>query len=111
MPLVLLTGATRGIGHAAAVQLAQRGAGLALVGRVLAKDTRVGGYERRQRRGLASTEVGEREVDAPLQQPARVGLGLTVTHEHEHRATLPGGDDHCGHSLPIVLPCSGGSRS
>jgi len=33
MPLVLLTGATRGIGHAAAVQLAQRGAGLALVGR------------------------------------------------------------------------------
>jgi NAD(P)-dependent dehydrogenase (short-subunit alcohol dehydrogenase family) len=33
MPLVLLTGATRGIGHAAAVQLAERGADLALAGR------------------------------------------------------------------------------
>jgi NAD(P)-dependent dehydrogenase (short-subunit alcohol dehydrogenase family) len=33
MPLVFLTGATRGIGAAAAVQLAQRGAELALVGR------------------------------------------------------------------------------
>src|SRR3954452_9630633 len=33
MPLVLLTGATRGIGRAAAVQLARGGAALALVGR------------------------------------------------------------------------------
>src|SRR3954452_4915563 len=33
MPLVVLTGATRGIGHAAAVQLARGGADLALVGR------------------------------------------------------------------------------
>ena len=33
MPLVLLTGATRGIGHAATVQLAKRGADLALAGR------------------------------------------------------------------------------
>jgi NAD(P)-dependent dehydrogenase (short-subunit alcohol dehydrogenase family) len=33
MPLVLLTGATRGIGRAAAVQLAEGGAALALVGR------------------------------------------------------------------------------
>jgi NAD(P)-dependent dehydrogenase (short-subunit alcohol dehydrogenase family) len=33
MPLVVLTGATRGIGAAAAVQLARQGAGLALAGR------------------------------------------------------------------------------
>src|SRR5262245_167768 len=33
MPTVILTGATRGIGHAAAVEIAQRGAELAIVGR------------------------------------------------------------------------------
>jgi len=33
MPTVILTGATRGIGHAAAVEIAQRGAELAVVGR------------------------------------------------------------------------------
>ena len=33
MPLVVLTGATRGIGRAAALELASQGAELALVGR------------------------------------------------------------------------------
>jgi NAD(P)-dependent dehydrogenase (short-subunit alcohol dehydrogenase family) len=33
MPTVILTGATRGIGHAAAIEIAQRGAELAIVGR------------------------------------------------------------------------------
>ena len=33
MPTVILTGATRGIGHAAAIEIAQRGADLAIVGR------------------------------------------------------------------------------
>jgi len=33
MPTVILTGATRGIGHAAAIEIAQRGADVAIVGR------------------------------------------------------------------------------
>src|SRR3954452_3699220 len=37
MPIVILTGATRGIGKAAAIELARRGAELAVVGRDVAR--------------------------------------------------------------------------
>jgi NAD(P)-dependent dehydrogenase (short-subunit alcohol dehydrogenase family) len=58
MPLVLLTGATRGIGRAAAVQLAERGADLALVGRDPARVAETAGAAR-----AAGAQVTEHVAD------------------------------------------------
>jgi retinol dehydrogenase-12 len=61
MPTVVLTGATRGIGHAAAIEIARRGAELAIVGRDAAR------------------------VDATASEARAVGGDSTV---HEHVADL-----------------------
>jgi retinol dehydrogenase-12 len=61
MPTVVLTGATRGIGHAAAIEIARRGAELAIVGRDAAR------------------------VDATAAEARAVGGDSTV---HEHVADL-----------------------
>jgi retinol dehydrogenase 12 len=61
MPTVVLTGATRGIGHAAAIEIARRGADLAIVGRDAAR------------------------VDATAAEAREVGGDSTV---HEHVADL-----------------------
>jgi NAD(P)-dependent dehydrogenase (short-subunit alcohol dehydrogenase family) len=77
MPLVLLTGATRGIGAAAALQLAQRGAELALVGR---------DPERLARTAAAARAAGARVTEhvADLERMAEVRrLAAEVLERHE----------------------------
>jgi NAD(P)-dependent dehydrogenase (short-subunit alcohol dehydrogenase family) len=77
MPLVLLTGATRGIGAAAAVQLARQGAELALVGRDSARLAETAAAAR-----AAGAEVTEHVAD--LERMAEVRrLAAEVLERHE----------------------------
>ena len=77
MPLVLLTGATRGIGHAAAVQLAERGADLALAGRDPERVAETAAVARK-----AGAEVSEHVADlASLDEVRRLAAEIRERYE------------------------------
>ena len=67
MTLVVLTGATRGIGHAAAIELARQGAELAVVGR---DESRVRGVAEEARQA-GDVEVHEHVADMTLMSEVR----------------------------------------
>ena len=83
MTLVLLTGATRGIGEAAAIELARQGADLALVGR---EADRVAGVAQRAREAGAGT-VHEHVADLSLMADVRA-LAAQVREQHGHLDVL-----------------------
>ena len=80
MTFVLLTGATRGIGRAAAVELAGRGAVVALVGR---DPARVGAVAREAAAAGGGAPVHEHVADLTLMAEVR-GLAGEVRDRYEH---------------------------
>jgi NAD(P)-dependent dehydrogenase (short-subunit alcohol dehydrogenase family) len=78
MPTVVLTGATRGIGRPAAIELARRGAELAIVGRDAA---RVGATAEEARAGGGGAPVHEHVADlASMEDVRRLAADLLVAH-------------------------------
>ena len=78
MPTVILTGATRGIGHAAAVELAVRGAELCVVGRDTA---RVGATAQRARGSGGGAPVHEHVADLErMDEVRRLAAELLDSH-------------------------------
>jgi retinol dehydrogenase-12 len=80
MTLVLLTGATRGIGRAAAVELARQGVEVALVGR---EAERVSAVARDARASGGGAAVHEHVADLMLMEEVRA-LAAEVTERYEH---------------------------
>ncbi len=80
MTLVLLTGATRGIGRAAAIELASQGAEVALVGR---EPERVQAVAREARAAGGGAPVHEHVADLTLMVEVR-GLAEEVCASYEH---------------------------
>jgi NAD(P)-dependent dehydrogenase (short-subunit alcohol dehydrogenase family) len=80
MTLVLLTGATRGIGRAAAIELASQGAEVALVGR---DAERVEAVAREARAAGGGAPVHEHVADLALMADVR-GLAQEVRERYEH---------------------------
>jgi retinol dehydrogenase-12 len=80
MALVLLTGATRGIGQAAAIELAQQGVEVALVGR---EAERVEAVAREARAVGGGAEVHEHVADLTLMAEVRM-LAEEVRERYEH---------------------------
>jgi NAD(P)-dependent dehydrogenase (short-subunit alcohol dehydrogenase family) len=80
MTLVLLTGATRGIGQAAAVELARQGASVALVGR---DGDRVAAVAQEARAAGGGAPVHEHVADLTLMSEVR-RLADDVRERHEH---------------------------
>jgi NAD(P)-dependent dehydrogenase (short-subunit alcohol dehydrogenase family) len=80
MTLVLLTGATRGIGRAAAVELARAGAEVALVGR---EPERVQAVAREARAAGGGAPVHEHVADLTLMSEVRsLAEGVRASYEH-----------------------------
>jgi retinol dehydrogenase-12 len=77
--LVLLTGATRGIGRAAAIELARQGAEVAIVGR---ESERVQAVAREARGAVAGAVVHEHVADLMLMEDVR-GLAQEVRDRYE----------------------------
>lgn len=80
MTLVLITGATRGIGQAAAVEIARQGAEVALVGR---DAERVQAVAREARAAGGGAPVHEHVADLTLMAQVRA-LAQEVCERHEH---------------------------
>lgn len=80
MTLVVLTGATRGIGRAAALALAREGAELALVGR---EAERVAEVAREARQAGGGAEIHEHVADLSLMADVRA-LAQELRTRHEH---------------------------
>lgn len=80
MTLVLLTGATRGIGRAAAVELARQGIAVALVGR---EAERVSAVAREARASGGGAAVHEHVADLMLMEEVRA-LAADVMERYEH---------------------------
>src|SRR3954468_4589027 len=79
MPMVVLTGATRGIGQAAAIALAKRGADLALVGRDGGRGEEV--VEEARAAAPAGTTVNGHTADlAQMGEVRRLAAELTSTY-------------------------------
>ena len=78
--LVVLTGATRGIGRAAALELARQGAELAIVGR---EAERVSDVAREAMQAGAPRQVHEHVADLTLMSEVR-GLAQELEGRHEH---------------------------
>jgi retinol dehydrogenase-12 len=78
--LVLLTGATRGIGRAAAIDLARQGAEVAIVGR---ESERVQAVAREARAAAPGATVHEHVADLTLMADVR-GLAAEVRDRYEH---------------------------
>src|SRR3954471_18240785 len=73
MPFVLLTGATRGIGRAAAIELARRGAELALVGRDGERGRAAGGRGGGGGGGAAGARLRRRAGPRARRRPGQHG--------------------------------------
>jgi retinol dehydrogenase-12 len=80
MPVVVLTGATRGIGRAAAVELARQGVELAIVGRETARVREVAQEAAAAGNG---SPVHEHVADLTLMSDVRA-LAADLSHRHEH---------------------------